>query len=147
LKRVEYDLLPKFIANIQFSYKIDDSILRPDEVQAAYDQMKKTTKNFRTEAMTQYVQSMGRENELLTNEIKRIIDGFPQENDDGFDAEAGYAAFKQYHELREKRINLEIQRSIYFLDEQRVEVNSIYQKEVTAPTLVRSLGEDFLVPQ
>ena len=32
----------------------------------------------------------------LSNEIKRIIEGFPQENDDGFDAESGFAAFKQY---------------------------------------------------
>ncbi|CAF1627741.1 unnamed protein product, partial [Rotaria magnacalcarata] len=52
----------------------------------------------------------------LTNEIKRIIDGFPNENDDGFDAEAGCAAFKQYHELRDKRFNLETDQSIYFLD-------------------------------
>ncbi|CAF5170392.1 unnamed protein product, partial [Rotaria magnacalcarata] len=28
-----------------------------------------------------YMQSLGREHELLTNEIKRIIDGFPNEND------------------------------------------------------------------
>ncbi|CAF2801730.1 unnamed protein product [Rotaria sp. Silwood2] len=42
---------------------------------------------------------MGRETELLEAEIKRIIEGFPKDNDDGFDAEPGYAAFKQYHEL------------------------------------------------
>ncbi|CAF4327632.1 unnamed protein product [Rotaria magnacalcarata] len=83
--------------------------------------MSKMTKDFRTQAMTVYVQSLGREHELLTNEIKRIIEGFPQENDDGFDAEAGCAAFKQYHELPEKRFNLETDQSIYFLDEQRVE--------------------------
>ncbi|CAF5004674.1 unnamed protein product [Rotaria sp. Silwood1] len=37
--------------------------------------------------MTLYVQSLGRENELLSNEITRIIEGFPQENDDGSYAE------------------------------------------------------------
>ncbi|CAM4833789.1 unnamed protein product [Rotaria magnacalcarata] len=61
--------------------------------------MRQITKDFRTQAMKLYVQSLGREHELLSNEIKRIIEGFPSENDDGFDAEAGCAAFKQYHEL------------------------------------------------
>ncbi|CAF4277541.1 unnamed protein product, partial [Rotaria sordida] len=40
-----------------------------------------------------------RENEILSNEIKGIVERFPQENDDEFDAEPAYAAFKQYHEL------------------------------------------------
>ncbi|CAF3387438.1 unnamed protein product [Rotaria socialis] len=120
LKRIEYDLPPKFISNIEFKFKIDESILSPDESQALYNQMSKMTKDFRTQAMALYMQSLGREHELLTNEIKRIIDGFPNENDDGFDAEAGCAAFKQYHELREKRFNLETDQSIYFLDAQQI---------------------------
>ncbi|CAF5137592.1 unnamed protein product, partial [Rotaria sp. Silwood1] len=48
--------------------------------------------------MTLYVQSTARENEILSNEIKGIVDRFPNDNDDGFDAEPGYAAFKQYHD-------------------------------------------------
>ncbi|CAM4846981.1 unnamed protein product [Rotaria magnacalcarata] len=120
LKRIEYDLPPKFISNIEFEFKIDESILSPDESQGLHNQMSKMTKDFRTQAMGLYMQSLGREHELLTNEIKRIIDGFPNENDDGFDAEAGCAAFKQYHELREKRFNLETDQSIYFLDAQRI---------------------------
>ncbi|CAF2019601.1 unnamed protein product [Rotaria magnacalcarata] len=147
VKRVEYDLPPKFISNIDFKFKVDESILSQDELQALYNQMSKMTKDFRTQAMTLYVQSLGREHELLTNEIKRIIEGFPQENDDGFDAEAGCAAFKQYHELREKRFNLETDQSIYFLDEQRVEDEDNNQVPVTTLTLIRSLGEDFLLQQ
>ncbi|CAF2979464.1 unnamed protein product [Rotaria socialis] len=38
----------------------------------------------------------------------------PQDNDDGFDAEPGYAAFKQYHDRREKRLNLEIEKIALF---------------------------------
>ncbi|CAF1318369.1 unnamed protein product [Rotaria magnacalcarata] len=98
-KRVEYDLPPKFISKMDLTFKIDESIVDKDEIQATYDEMRQITKDFRTQAMTLYVQSLARENELLSNEIKRIIEGFPSENDDGFDAEAGCAAFKQYHEL------------------------------------------------
>ncbi|CAF2184868.1 unnamed protein product [Rotaria magnacalcarata] len=82
--------------------------------------MRQITKDFRTQAMKLYVQSLAREHELLSNEIKRIIEGFPKKekkkkrDDDsnaeasseasfdaeaGFDTEAGFAAFKQYHQL------------------------------------------------
>ncbi|CAF1529710.1 unnamed protein product, partial [Rotaria sordida] len=121
LKRVEYDMPPKFIEKVDLSFKIDESIINQDEAQATYNQMRQITKEFRTQAMTLYVQSLGRENELLSNEIKRIIEGFPQENDEGFDAEPGHAAFKHYHNLREKRLNLEAEQSIHFLSEERVE--------------------------
>ncbi|CAF5013744.1 unnamed protein product, partial [Rotaria sp. Silwood1] len=99
-KRVEYDIPPKFIEKVDFSFKIDESIINQEEAQATYNQMRQITKDFRIQAMTLYVQSVTRENELLSNEIKRIIEGFPQDNDDGFDAEPGYAAFKHYHNLR-----------------------------------------------
>ncbi|CAF5085741.1 unnamed protein product, partial [Rotaria sp. Silwood1] len=85
--------------------------------------MRQITKEFRTQAMTLYVQSL--------------------ENDDGFDAEPGYAAFKYYHELREKRLNLEAEQSIYFLSEQRVEGDTSDPDEIIAPTLIRSLGPRF----
>ncbi|CAF2874737.1 unnamed protein product [Rotaria sp. Silwood2] len=71
-----------------------------DEAQAIYNQMRHITKDFRTQAMALYVKSATREFEVLSNEIKSIIDRFHNENDDGFDAEPGYAAFKHYHELR-----------------------------------------------
>ena len=147
LKRVEYDLPPKFISNINFNFKVDESLITPEEVQSTYNQMLKLTKDFRTQAMTLYIQSLGREYESLTDEIKRMVNCFPQDNDDGFDAEPGYAAFKHYHELREKRMKLEIEKSLYFLDEQRVEGDVNQQESVVAPTLIRSLGEDFSLQQ
>ena len=149
LKRVEYDLPPKFISNINFNFKVDELLISPEEVQGTYNEMLKLTKDFRTQAMTLYIQSLGREYESLTDEIKRMVNCFPQDNDDGFDAEPGYAAFKYYHELREKRMKLEIEKSLYFLDEQRVE-GDVNQQElvvVVAPTLIRSLGEDFSLQQ
>lgn len=73
----------------------------------------------------------------------------PNDNDDGFDAEPGYAAFKQYHQLREKRMDLEVEQSLYFLEEKRVEDKVINQqqqeKEIIAPTLVRQLPVDCLL--
>jgi len=147
-KRVELDLPPKIIDKVDFSFKIDESIISQDEAQAMYNQMRQITKDFRTQAMTLYVQSAARENEVLSNEIKGIVDRFPQENDDGFDAEPGFAAFKQYHELRQKRMKLEIEQSMYFLFEQRVEGETNNpEEEIVAPTLIRSLGEDFLLQQ
>ena len=148
VKRVEYDLPPKFIEKVDLSFKVDEKIIGQEEAQPLYDQMRQITKDFRLKAMTLYVQAVTREHELIEAEIKQIIEGFPKvNNDDGMDDEAGFAAFKQYHELREKRFQLEAQESIYFLDEQRVEgePNNIDQEEVVAPTLTRSLGEDFLL--
>ncbi|CAF4322460.1 unnamed protein product, partial [Rotaria sordida] len=134
---------------VDFSFKIDESIISQDEAQVMYNQMRQITKDFRTQAMKLYTQSAARENEILSNEIKGIIERFPNENDDGFDAEPGYAAFKQYYKLREKRMKLEIEQSLYFLFEQRVEgeTNNREEEKVIASTLIRSLGEDFLLQQ
>ncbi|CAM4928316.1 unnamed protein product [Rotaria socialis] len=146
-KRVEYDLPPKFISNIDFTFKIDESIFNKDEAQALYNQMRHITKEYRVQAMSLYVQSTNRECEILTDEIKHIIEGFPrntEENDEQVDAESGYTEFKHYNELREKRLNLEAEQSIYFLEVQRVEGEIKEQEEeIIAPTLTRSLGEDF----
>ncbi|CAF2096381.1 unnamed protein product [Rotaria magnacalcarata] len=148
-KRAEYDLPPKFISKIDFTFKIDESIVNKDEIQATYDGMRQITKDFRTQAMKLYVQSLAREHELLLNEIKRIIEGFPKkekkkkgDEDDSsaeasFDAEAGFAAFKQYHQLRQKRFDLEVNQSCYFLDEQRVEGEQNNPEPVAVPTLIR----------
>jgi hypothetical protein len=153
-KQVEYDLLPKFIEKIDPTWKIDESVVDRQDAQGTIDYVKQMVKNFRTQLMTTYIQSLAHEYELLSDEIRRMIEGMPQDNDDGFDAEPGYAAFKQYHDRREKRLNLEIEKSLYFLEEKRVEGNSKDQKEVTtteeeiiAPTPVRQLPEDFWVPQ
>ncbi|CAF4858579.1 unnamed protein product [Rotaria socialis] len=83
--------------------------------------MRHITKEYRVQAMSLYVQSTNRECEILTDEIKHIIEGFPrntEENDEQVDAESGYTEFKHYNELREKRLNLEAEQSIYFLEEE-----------------------------
>ncbi|CAF4157079.1 unnamed protein product, partial [Rotaria magnacalcarata] len=143
-KRVELELLPKIIDKVDFSFRVDESIINQDEAQATYDQMRQITKEFRTQAMKLYVQSAARENEILSNEINGIIEKFPKkenENDkdnDGTNAEEGYAAFEEYHRLREQRLKLEIEQSLYFLAEQRVEDNNNNQEEeeIIAPTLL-----------
>ncbi|CAF2178654.1 unnamed protein product, partial [Rotaria magnacalcarata] len=95
--------------------------------------------------MKLYVQSAARENEILLNEIQGIIEKFPKKDnendkdkdDDGTNAEEGYAAFEEYQKLREQRLKLEIEQSLYFLAEQRVEDNNNNQEEeeIIAPTL------------
>ena len=79
-----------------------------------YNQMRNITKNYRTSAMNLYLQTTTRERELLVAGIQRSINGFPQDNDEGFDAEPGFAAFKQYHEIRERCMNLEAEQPVYF---------------------------------
>ncbi|CAF4277650.1 unnamed protein product, partial [Rotaria sordida] len=49
LKRVEYDMPPKFIVKVDLSFKIDESIINQDEAQATYNQMRQITKEFRTQ--------------------------------------------------------------------------------------------------
>ena len=147
VKRVEYDLPPKFIEKVDLTFKVDESIISQEEAQGLYNHMRQITKEFRMQAMTLYVQSTTRELELLTSETKRMIEGFPRETDGEFDTEAGLAAFKQYNDLREKRFNLEADLAVYFLDEQRVEGEVKEQEEFIAPTLTRSLGEDFSLQQ
>ncbi|CAF3944665.1 unnamed protein product [Rotaria sordida] len=139
-KRVQLDMPPKIIDKVDFSFKIDESIISQYKAQAMYNQMRQITKDFRTQAMTLYIQSAARENEILSNETNGIVERFPQDNDDGFDAEPGYAAFKQYHELREKRMKLEIEQSLYFLFKQRVDCETNNpEEEIIAPTLIPNI--------
>ncbi len=95
------------------------------------------------------MKSITREREILSNEIERLIEGFPKENED----ETGVIAFKNYHDLRMKRFELEAEQSSYFLLKQRVEggvkenEEKEEEEEIVAPTLTRSLGEDFSLQQ
>ncbi|CAF3423134.1 unnamed protein product, partial [Rotaria sp. Silwood2] len=137
-KRIEYDLPPKFISSANCTFRIDESIVSKEEAQSLYDQMRQLTKDYRMQAMSIYLRAMTREKEILKNEIDNIIKGFIQENAEDFDIEldSGYIAFKYYNELREKRLNLEAQKAVYFLEEQRVEGDQIEEEETTvAPTL------------
>ncbi|CAF3761479.1 unnamed protein product, partial [Rotaria sp. Silwood1] len=54
IKRIEYDLPPKFISNANFTFKIDESIISKEEAQMLYDQMRQLTKEYRIQAMSLY---------------------------------------------------------------------------------------------
>ncbi|CAF4935127.1 unnamed protein product, partial [Rotaria socialis] len=80
-KRVKFDLLPKFIDkidNIDSSLKIDESIIKQDEAQEMYNQMRQITKDFRTQTMTLHIQSAAREYEVILHQLNSIIEKFPQ---------------------------------------------------------------------
>jgi hypothetical protein len=145
-KRVEYDLPPNFISKTNLTFKIDESILGKEETQSIYNDMRHITKEYRTQSMILYLKSITREKEILSNEIERIIEGVPKFNNEESDHEVGYTAFRNYHDLREKRYQLEATQSCYFLEKQRVEGDvkeHQEEEEIVAPTLTRSLGEDF----
>lgn len=109
-KRVEYDAPPKFIERINFSFKIDESIIAHDEAQAMYDRMRDITKRYRLEAMSAYLESTRRELELLESEIERITEEFSGENtNDDPSSQASVSAFKHYYYLRKQRMRLEIE--------------------------------------
>ncbi|CAM4824256.1 unnamed protein product [Rotaria magnacalcarata] len=115
-KRVEYDLPPKFITNADFTFRIDESIIGKEEAQILYDQMRQLTKEYRMQTMSLYLQIgiLPENNEVLNGE------------DD-----PGSLAFKHYNDLREKRLNLEAEQSLYFLEEQR-----IVGRGFLAPTII-----------
>jgi len=140
LKRVEYNLPPKFINAFDFSYHIDESIMNGQEYQMLYDKMRQLSNQYKTEAMTLYVESLARELEIVTHEIDQIIKGFPSTDDNRIDDHA-LAAFMVYHNVRLRRFNLEVEESFYFLDEERVVGKSNQQiQETIAPTHTRSIG-------
>ncbi|CAF4356908.1 unnamed protein product, partial [Rotaria sp. Silwood2] len=94
-KRIESDLPPKLISKIDFSFKIDEAIISQEESQALYNQITQITKNYRIETMTLYEQASAREHEILTNEIRQMIESLAQTNNND---EISFAAFKHYHE-------------------------------------------------
>jgi hypothetical protein len=125
-ERVICNLPPKFISNINFTFRIDESIISPEDAKATYNQMREMTNKFRTDAMELYVATIGRETELLKNEIDELLKSFPKTNDE---ENISYDAFARYHELRGKRLDLKLKQSLYFLEEQRVEGENNQQQE------------------
>ncbi|CAF3241430.1 unnamed protein product [Rotaria socialis] len=104
--------------------------------------MRQLIKEYRMQTMSLYLQLITREREIITDEMKNIIQGILPENDERFNGEenpAGSLAFKHYNDLRKKRLNLEAEQSLYFLEEQRVEGEVNEQDEIVATTLTRSL--------
>ncbi|CAF3327953.1 unnamed protein product [Rotaria socialis] len=84
--------------------------------------MRQLIKEYRMQTMSLYLQSITREREIITDEMKNIIQGILPENDERFNGEEnpGSLAFKHYNDLRKKRLNLEAEQSLYFLEEQRI---------------------------
>ncbi|UJR29592.1 hypothetical protein I4U23_010809, partial [Adineta vaga] len=116
-KRVEYNLLPKFIGQTQLSFNFNETQFPKQEAQEIYDDMKQISKDYHTRSMTLVIKTQKRGLELLTNEIKQIIQCFPNNNDDnGFDTQAGLTAFHQYNDLREKRFKLLAEKACHFLE-------------------------------
>jgi hypothetical protein len=196
-QRVLHNLPPKFLSNIDVSFKIDEKIFPPEESRNAYIDMSEISTRCRTDAMNLYVKIMSREAELIKNEIDHLMEYFRKKpsittataattnlnitndnealniihEDDTMEEgnqqqqeiipitlqlrgiitanqeESAQAAYIFYHELLLKRLNLEAEQSIYFLEVQRVEGDQNNQDEQTtiAPTLFRQLGEDFTV--
>ncbi|CAF3147175.1 unnamed protein product [Rotaria sp. Silwood2] len=119
-KRVEYKLLPKFITNLNFSFKIDESIINSQDAQATYNKMREITNKYQTDAMTLYVETAAQESELIKSDIDRLLENFTNKhflsqiitiNDDDNDnqlgniqsqseTEAANEAYIKYHELR-----------------------------------------------
>jgi hypothetical protein len=64
MKRVEYDLPPKFISKIDFTFKLDESILNREEAQILYNQMRQLTRDYRAQTMSLYLQSITREKNI-----------------------------------------------------------------------------------
>ncbi|CAF1283876.1 unnamed protein product [Rotaria sp. Silwood1] len=108
--------------------------MNQEEAQLLYNQMRQITKNDRVEAMALYEQASAREHELIANEIKQIIESFSQTNTED---EVSFAAFKQYHELREKRLNIEAEKSLYFLSEHNCpDSNTFVGRGFLAPAII-----------
>ncbi|CAF3420756.1 unnamed protein product, partial [Rotaria sp. Silwood2] len=112
--------------------------------------MRQITNEFYRKSMELYCGTAAREYDSIKNEVEQIMennqlqknkkrsnilnlteeedeeeDGYPnnrqQNQDNDEEEEKSYAAFKQYHDLRIKRLNLEAEQSCYFLEEQRAE--------------------------
>jgi hypothetical protein len=78
MKRVEYDSPPKFISKIDFTFKLDESILNREEAQILYNQMRQLTKDYRAQTMSLYLQSITREKEILTNGLLQLTKRYIQ---------------------------------------------------------------------
>lgn len=132
-----YSLFPKFIENVSLDFKLDGSVLSVHEAQATYNKMRVITHKFRTDAMELYVRTTALEADSVKNEINTIMKSFPKVNNEQI---TSYDKFVEYHELREKRLQMELKQSCYFLEVQRVEGDDNLQEseedeEATAPIL------------
>ncbi|CAF4004594.1 unnamed protein product [Rotaria sordida] len=129
-KRLDSNLLPKFITKIDLSFKIDESILKQDDIQTIYNDMHQIKNEFYRKSMELYSRVASTEFDMIKNEIETIIEEnrpdtlFITQNDDDVNLndaqrlsqdnnkeDKSYAAFEHYHQLRIKRLNLEAEQS------------------------------------
>ncbi|CAF1366802.1 unnamed protein product [Adineta steineri] len=168
-KRMEYNLLPRFIDKHDFSFKIDTKVFEKDEIQSIYDGMREITNSFKKQSMEFYYQVSARELNNVRNEIDIIIENCRPKpssilnltvNDAETDAQQdqessdddnnsnkeekedkqNFEAFEYYYKLSMKRHQLQAEQSCHFLDEERI-VDEI-DKEI-APILI-PLGPRFI---
>ena len=80
-------------------------------------------------------------------QTSRIRQGMTITGDDDLDGLASLNSFEEYNRLRNERYTIEIEQAVHFLEIQRVEgeINIDIEQPIVAPTLTRSLGEDFLL--
>lgn len=140
-ERITHNLLPKFINNVNLDFKIDESALTVHEVHAAYNKMHVITHTYRTDAMQLYVKMSALESDSVKNEINTLIKSFPKGTDE---QTVSYDKFIKYNELREKRLELELKQSCYFLEVERIEGenNLLNESEADMVATVQALQWD-----
>jgi len=141
-KRVEYNIPPNFISKTDLTFKVDESILNAEESQTIYNDMRKIVSNYQTNAMSLYLKTLAREKEILTDEIYQIIGGFPKEDEE---TENGFILYKRYHDIRSLRYEIEAEQASSFLEELRVDEETIIETNIASSTLIRQLGGETFV--
>ena len=148
-ERVTHNLFPKFIENVNLDFKLDTAVLSAHEAQATYNKMRVITHKFRTDAMELYVRTTALEADSVKNEINMIMKSFPKADNE---QTASYDRFIKYHDLREKRLALELKQSCYFLEVERAEGDSsLLESEedqevnIIAPVLAIEWDEDLTI--
>jgi len=104
--------------------------------------MQKIVSNYQTNTMSLYLKTLAREKEILTDEIYQIIGGFPKEDEE---TENGFILYKRYHDIRSLRYEIEAEQASSFLEELRVDEETIIETNIASSTLIRQLGGETFV--
>lgn len=110
--------------------------------------MRVITHKSQTDAMELYLRTTTLEVDSVKTEINTILKGFPKTNQE---ENVSYDKFNIYHELRQKRLDLEAKQSCYFLEVERAEGdNSLLESEeeeddIIAPALALQWDEDLTI--
>ena len=142
-RRIEYNLLPKFITKNNFSFKVNTRAFQQEDIQPIYDEMRQITNTIHNQTIQFYFKIASREVNNFKDEIDIIIENCQpklplldqniiisedlnsqqatDEENNLTDDKKCYEAFKNYYKLSMQRYELEAKQSCYFLDEERVE--------------------------